>query len=120
MADKGLKYEINIFDLNQVKDLEKNFSKLEDGLNSEDFMVFLADKCMVELNKIIDKELRTEEYETEYRDNNKYETTKNQIRISNDSMVDLSHLSPETLLNYPEGLSLAKIIEFGTGIPRRR
>lgn len=120
MAKKGLKYEINIFDLEQIQGIEKKLSKLDEALQSEDFMVFLADKCMVELNKIIDKELRTEGYETEYRDNNNYETKQGQVRIYNDSMVDLSNLSPETLLRYPEGLSLAKIIEFGTGIPRRR
>jgi len=118
MAIKGKKYEVNIFDLKQLKELENRFSNLEEMLNSEQFMIFLADKCMVELNKIIDKELRTEEYETDYRDNNNYETSKEQIRIYNDSMVDLSSVSEQTLMNYPEGLSLAKLIEFGTGIPR--
>lgn len=116
----NIKYEVDIFDIDSIKEMEKDFSKLEQKLNSEDFMIFLAEKCMKELNTIIDKELRTEGYETEYRDNNKYETTKDQITISNDSMVDLSNVSPETLINYPDGLSLAKIIEFGTGIPRNR
>ena len=118
MANKSKKYEVNIFDLKQLKELENRFSNLEEMLNSEQFMIFLADKCMQELNKIIDKELRTEEYETDYRDNNNYETSKEQIRIYNDSMVDLSIVSEQTLMNYPEGLSLAKIIEFGTGILR--
>ena len=68
----------------------------------------------------MDQKLRTEDYETDYRENNNYETTKDQVRIYNDSMVDLSNLSPETLANYPQGLSLAKLIEFGTGIPRNR
>ena len=119
MAD-GKKYEINIFDIKQLEGLEKKFEGLEKILESEDFMVFLAEKCMKELNQIIDKELRTEEYETEYRENNNYETTKDQIRIFNDSMVDLSNLKEETKARYSDGLSLAKIIEFGTGIPRNR
>jgi hypothetical protein len=112
------KYEIDIFDEDQLKKIENVFGNTEKLLQSEEFMVFIADKCMVELNKIIDTELRTEDYETDYRESNNYETSKEQIRIYNDSMVDLSELKPETLLNYPDGLSLAKIIEFGTGIPR--
>lgn len=120
MARKSLKYEIDLFNLDQLKDFEEVCSNIQDILHSEEFMIFIAEKSMKELNTIIDKELRTEEYETEYRDNNNYETSIDQIRIYNDSMVDLSEVSEETLMNYPEGLSLAKIIEFGTGIPRNR
>ena len=107
MESKGLKYEINIFDLKDLDELGERFKQLEKALESEDFMIFLAEKCMKELNQIIDKELRTEEYETEYRENNNYETTKEQIRIFNDSMVDLSNLSEETLLNY-KGITLPR------------
>ena len=114
------KYEIDIFDVENIKMAQNELSKVKDILNSESFMVFLAEKCMVELNNIIDKNLRTEDYETDYRENNNYETTKEQVRIYNDSMVDLSNVSEKTLINYPDGLSLAKLIEFGTGIPRNR
>ena len=114
------KYEIDIFDVEQIKKAQNELSQIKDILNSEEFMIFLADKCMVELNNIIDTNLKTEEYTTDYRSNNNYETSKDQIRIFNDSMVDLSNVSPKTLINYPEGLSLAKLIEFGTGIPRNR
>ena len=31
-------------------------------------------------------------------------------------MADLSGLSPETLNNYPNGFSIAKAVEYGTGI----
>lgn len=110
------KYEIDIFDEKQLKELQKVFGNVANALESEEFMDFIALKCMKELNSIIDANLRTEGYETEYRDNNHYETNKDQIHIYNDSMVDLSNLESETAANYPEGLSLAKIIEFGTGI----
>lgn len=110
------KYEIDIFDKKQLKALEVFFGDLQNVLDSEEFMDFIALKCMKELNSIIDANLRTEEYTTEYRESNNYETSKTQIRIYNDSMVDLSNLKPETLARYPEGLSLAKLIEFGTGI----
>ena len=120
MAKKGKKYEIDIFNPKQLEKLEKAFGDIEEMLQSLDLMNFIADKCMKELNSIIDTELRTEGYETEYRANNNYETTKEQIHIFNDSMVDLSELSEETRSYYENGLSLAKIIEFGTGIPRYR
>lgn len=116
MKNNIKKYEIDIFDKKQLSKLEKDFGNLAQSLQSEEFMDFIALKCMKELNSIIDANLRTEEYTTEYRDNNHYETTKDQIYIYNDSMVDLSNLKPETLANYPEGLSLAKLIEFGAGI----
>lgn len=111
------KYEVDIFDLEQLKNFEMAFGNLKKALQSEQFMIFIADKCMKELNNIIDTNLRTENYTTDYRSNNNYETTKDQVRIFNDSMVDLSEVSEKTLQNYPEGLSLAKLIEFGTGIP---
>lgn len=109
-------YEINIFDVDSLKMAEKILSNFTDNLKNEQFMIFLADKCMVELNNIIDKTLNTDEYTTEYRDNNKYQTSIDEIIISNDSMVDLSNVSAKTLENYPNGLSLSKLIEFGTGI----
>lgn len=116
MASK--KYVINLFSLDQLKDFEDVCANIKQVLNTEEFMIFIAEKAMKELNAIIDKELRTEEYETEYRQSNNYSTKKGEIIIYNDSMVDLSGLSEKTLANYAEGLSLAKIIEFGTGIPR--
>lgn len=112
------KYEIDIYNLKQLDSLEKQFKKLRKALESEEFMRFISDKCMVELDKIIAKKLNSEQPSTEYRSSNHSEIGKDYVKIYNDSMVDLSELSPETALNYPEGLSLAQLIEFGTGIPR--
>lgn len=111
------KYEIDIFDEKQLENLENVFGNIKQALESEEFMNFLALKCMEELKLIIDTNLGNEEYTTDYRESNKYEVSKDQIRIFNDSMVDLSELSDETATYYSEGLSLAKIIEFGTGVP---
>ena len=119
MAEK--KYEIDIFDLKELKTLENQFSDLQRILQSEEFMNFLRDKCISELNDIINKKDSANEYAPqmqEYRDSNKSEVTKDTIKIYNDSMVDLSHVSEKTRLKYTSGLSLAKLIEFGTGIPR--
>lgn len=113
-------YTINLFNLDGFEEFSKDLDKLVDALDSKDFMNFLADKCMEEVKRITSEKLRTENYTTDYRSNHKRRVTEKKITIKNNSMVDLSHLSPETLARYPNGLSLAKIIEFGTGIPRDR
>ena len=112
------KYEIDIFDLTQFKILEKDLNKLSKELDSEEFMNFISKKSMNELEKVIKNKLSTEDYSSNYRSSNHSEVKKEQVRIYNDSMVNLDHLSPKTLANYPNGLSLALLAEFGTGIPR--
>lgn len=113
-------YIINLFDLDGLDEFSKDLEKLVKALDSDDFMKFLADKCMEEVKEITNNKLRTEDYETDYRSNHKKKINGKTITISNNSMVDLSHLKESTLARYPNGLSLAKIIEFGTGIPRNR
>lgn len=113
-------YSINLFDLDGFKEFSKDLDNLVKALDSEEFMNFLANKCMEELKIITANKLRTEDYSTDYRSNHKKRISGKKIRLSNNSMVDLSHLSEETQSRYPNGLSLAKIIEFGTGIPRNR
>lgn len=113
-------YTINLFNLDGFDKFSKDLNKLVKALDSKEFMKFLADKCMAELKVITNNKLRTENYSTDYRSNHRRRVNGKSITISNNSMVDLSHLSEETLARYPNGLSLAKIIEFGTGIPRNR
>lgn len=120
MAEQKLKYEVNILNTEDLEKLGKLFSEIEESLESEELLKFVAEKAMAELQTIIDTELDTEDYETDYRSSNKYEISEDQIRIYNDSRVDLSELSEETRQYYADGLSLAKIIEFGTGIPRNK
>ena len=123
MANKSKKYEIDIFNVEEIKAFQNELSNLQDILQSKEFMNFLGEKCLEELNRIIDNTLSDNEYipqMSEYKDSNKIEVHKDYVRIYNDSMVDMSNVSEKTLLNYPDGLSLAKLIEFGTGIPRNR
>ena len=120
---EGKKYVIDLFDVKSFEQLEKDLDGLEEALQSEEFMRFLADKCLIELDNIIQKNSSGSEYTPqmpEYSNNNKSTITSDKITIYNDSMVDLSHVSSNTLINYPDGLSLAKLIEFGTGIPRNK
>lgn len=117
------KYEVDIFDLNQIKMLENQFSSLKKVLQSEDFMNFIGNKCMLELNRIsnlkldgfTESDMAMQEV-NKYRTRHKLEVKKDSLRISNDTMANLDHLSAKTLANYPEGFSIAKAIEFGTGI----
>ena len=115
------KYEIDIFDVEQIKDFQNELSELDKMIQSKSFMQFLGNKCLKELKNIIDKSSANYEYipqMSEYKSNNKKEVGQDYVRIYNDSMVDMTGISEKTLARYPEGLSLAKLIEFGTGIRR--
>lgn len=113
-------YTINLFNLDGFEAFFKDLKELINNVDSKEFMDFIAKKCLDEVHRITDQKLRTEEYSTDYRTKHKKKVSGKKITIRNDSEVDLSHLSEETLTRYAGGLSLAKIIEFGTGIPRNR
>lgn len=117
------KYEIDIFDIDQFKSFEKDLKELAKKIKSKDFMNFVADKCMLQLTKISNEKLggfaeddMAQNDVNNYRSNHKVEVQDDIIIIRNDTMADLSHVSQRTLENYPEGFSIAKAIEFGTGI----
>lgn len=101
-----------------TKELEKKLNKLSDSLSSKEFINYLGDKCERSLYKITNENLSTvEDLETsDYARNHKKEIEGNKIILSNDTMADLSELSPEKLVNYPNGFSIAKAVEYGTGI----
>lgn len=117
------KYEVNLFSSTSLDNYIKDLEKLKDAITSKDFMNFIADKCMLEINRISNERLdgiRDDDVFAEdvarYRANHKVEIQDDIIIISNATMADLSHVSAETLANYPNGFSIAKAIEFGTGI----
>lgn len=121
----GKKYEINLFDLDSFDTAIKDFNKLKNALASPKFMEFLAEKCVMELSRISNERLGgireddvTYQEVDKYRSNHKVQIGKNFVKISNNTMADLSHLSDKTLNNYPDGISIAQLIEFGMGIPR--
>ena len=120
-------YTINLFDLSGFKEFSKDLDKLVDALDSKEFMEFLAEKCIMELHRISNERLGgikeddvTYEEVDKYRSNHKVQIGEKSVKISNNTMADLSHLSDKTLNNYPNGISIAKLIEFGMGIPRNR
>jgi len=116
-------YEVDLFDIDSITKFEKVLMKMTSAIKGEEFMQFVAGKCMIELNRIsnerlngfTDKDMFSSEVD-KYRTNHKVDIKPKEITIYNDTMADLSHVSDRTLANYPEGFSIAKAIEFGTGI----
>ena len=95
MANKSKKYEIDIFDVEDIKTFQNELSNLQDILQSKEFMNFLGEKCLEELNRIIDNTLSDNEYipqMSESKDSNKIYVHKDYVRIYNDSMVDMSNV----------------------------
>ena len=101
-----------------TKELSNTLKRLGDSFGSEEMMSYLGDKAERVLYKTTYENLSTvEDLETsEYAKNHQKQVMKNKVILSNDTMADLSGLSPETLKNYPNGFSIAKAVEYGTGI----
>ena len=109
-----------------LKLLEKDLTLLRRRITSKKFKVYLAEKCMKELERIQQIELSTiqsgisvEEIIT-YMSSNHYEidNDKNTITIYNDASIDVGSkiMSEEAKSKYPNlTLSLAKLIEYGMG-----
>lgn len=101
-----------------TKELSNKLKKISDSFGSKEMMEYLGDKCERILYKTTHDNLTTvEDLETsEYAKNHQKNIIGNKIILSNSTMADLSGLSPETLKNYPDGFSIAKAVEYGTGI----
>lgn len=108
---------INI-EIKGSKELSNELKKLGDSLGSLEMMEFLGDKCERALYQTTHENLTSvNDLEvSEYSKNHKKQVSKNEIILSNDTKADLSDLSAETLANYPNGFSIAKAVEFGTGV----
>ena len=111
-------YKINL-QLVGLKDTINRIKQFSNLFTSREFKDYISKKSMNVLNDITAKYLnedKTEQYNHTYRSGHGLEVKTNEIVLFNDTKVDLSGLSEETLGNYPDGLSLAKLVEYGTGI----
>lgn len=101
-----------------TKELLNDLKAMSDSFGSKEMMDYLGDKCERTLYKITHENLTTvDDLEvSDYAKNHQKEILKNKIILSNNTMADLSGLSPETLANYPNGFSIARAVEYGTGI----
>ena len=113
---------INLLDALDVQTLEKDLDKIAKTFSKKEFRKFIGDKCIKELRKISDEQLAgIDENDIAFSELIKYKML-HQMEVGedyvlfNDTMADLSHLNPETASKYPDGLSMAKLIEYGMGI----
>lgn len=113
-------YEVNL-STNGLNEFKSKLKKIEQSLNSKEFLTFIANKSFEVLQQVTLTNLNLDDlnlYEHTYRTNHQYKILDNEIDLWNETIVDLDslNLKPETIANYSNGLSLAKIVEYGTGI----
>ena len=108
-------YKVNLENYSEVA---KVIQEINDSLQSEEFKHFLLEKCKQELDAIIRQKLVDVESDIMqiYPDGNSTKIGSDYIELFNNSMVDLSNLGEKALQNYTSGLSMAKLVEFGTGV----
>ena len=105
--------------LTDIDDIYKLFKKRK-------FKEFIATKCIETLQKICDGELseipdryiHTPKLE-EYKKNHKYEISSDYVEIYNSTILnpdEMVWVSDDTAIRYPDGLSIAHVIEYGTGL----
>lgn len=103
------------------KDFAKSLDKIGKKLDSDDFNKFLIEKCKKELDDIMQNEnVEEDKRGAEYIAGNHEESNKNYIRLYNDSEIDIesstTFFSEVAKNSYPSKLSLAEMIEYGTGL----
>lgn len=104
-----------------IKNYIKTLEKIEKAFSSDDFHKYLLDKCRELLTLIIEKENVSEiERAGEYLEGCQDEIGKGYIYLYNDSTIDIP--SSDTFFSdyakqfYPIELSLAELVEYGTGL----
>lgn len=118
-------YEYNLWSPTDLKALEKDIRNFNELFSKKKFREFIASKCMEELEDIQSYTEFPSEHSVfdekveEYIRSHKKEVKKSSVEIYNDTNLEQSEMywvSQKTLPNYPNGISIAKIIEYGTGI----
>lgn len=114
----SITYEYNLSE-KDIKALSNKIKELKKVLSGNEFVYYLSQKCYETLIKVTTDKLNSDDdgmYFHSYRNSHQVQVDENDIYLWNETMVDLSFVSEETRANYPNGLSLAKIVEYGTGI----
>lgn len=113
-------YTVNL-SKNGIKRLQKYLEELKKSFSNQDFLEYLQDKSFQVLTQITNQNLNSDElgeYVHTYRNSHQKAIEGDTIYLWNETMVDLDslNLSEKTKQNYSKGLSLAKIVEYGTGV----
>ena len=114
---------------NTYQKILSEITGLENMFKSADFKEFIKDKAIKELDRIIREKVNSfgsgEEHEVflqkveEYKNNNKTEIGADYILIFNDTMLtndEMFWVSEKTRTNYLDGISIAYLIEYGSGL----
>lgn len=113
-------YEVNL-SINGITELKNKIQKIKTTILGNEFIEYLEMKCFEALQKVTTERLNKDEeglYTHTYRTNHQHTHEGDTITLWNETMVDLDNLnlSEETRVRYSNGLSLAKIVEYGTGV----
>ncbi|MEG1506025.1 MAG: hypothetical protein RR478_00855 [Bacilli bacterium] len=113
-------YEVNL-SVNGINKLINRLKQLQDIYKSEEFIKYIADKAEKLLNEITESKLSTkiddEDDIQHYRTNHKILIQNGEIFLYNDTVININdkNMSEEAKAKYGSKLSLAKIVEYGTG-----
>lgn len=106
-----------------LNELIRETEQLPQIFSTKEFKSFIADKCLKELRDIQSYSLSNFDEEntdiTRYQNNHKVEYGNDYLLIFNDTNLEQGEMwwvSEETREHYPEGISIAYIVEYGTGI----
>lgn len=118
--------ELSIENLYDASLLEKELNDLSNVFNSTEFKTFIGEKCLKILDNLTQNNLGTFNEHSifdakveEYIKNCKYKLENDYIVIYNETTLtqqEMTWVSDKTKENYPEGISIAYIIEYGTGL----
>lgn len=119
-------FELDIIDLYDKSVLYKELNDLGKMFNSKKFKEFIGNKCLKVLDTLMQNNLDTfnehsvfDEKVEEYKKNCKYKIDEDYIIIYNETILtqeEMTWVSEKTKKNYPDGISIAHIIEYGTGL----
>ena len=120
------KYTYDLNSRQDIKHLTDYLDLLGQLFRTKDFKTFIANKCLKELDDICSYTLVTfdehsvfDEKVGEYEKSHGKTIGSNYVMIYNDTKLaqdEMWWVSPKTRENYPHGISIAKIIEYGTGV----
>jgi hypothetical protein len=114
-------YDIELTEAN-LKKYANKLEKVEKALKGEEFRKFILSKAKTTLQEIMESnDISTDDENAgDYVNGNKTEIGKDYVYLFNDSVIDVKSLNTffneDTKANYPDTLSLAALIEYGTGL----
>lgn len=119
-------FELNVIDLYSKSQFEKELKAIEKIFTSKKFKDFIGKKCLKVLDTLMSTDLGTfNEHSVfdakveEYKQNCKYKIEDDYIILYNKTILtqdEMTWVSEKTKQNYSEGISIAHIIEYGTGL----